>query len=107
MSAYRLSVPDRVKRGEPFAVRVIVQHPMETGFRLDAAGAAIARNLITEIVCRFGDQEVLRMELSSGITANPYFEFFAVADQSGEIAIEWRDDSGARGAARAGVQVAD
>jgi len=107
MSNYRLSVPERVARATPFLVRLIIQHPMETGFRLDAAGVAIAKNLINEIVCRIDGVEVLRMELSSGITANPLFEFFAFADKSGELVVEWQDDSGVHASARANVQVTD
>ncbi|MBI3715556.1 MAG: thiosulfate oxidation carrier complex protein SoxZ [Betaproteobacteria bacterium] len=107
MSNYRLAVPDRVARETPFLVRLIIQHPMETGFRLDAAGAAIPKNLINEIVCRLDGAQVLRMELSSGITANPLFEFFAVADKSGELVVEWQDDGGVHASARAIVQVAD
>ncbi len=107
MATYRLSVPERVKRGEVFAIRIIIQHPMETGFRLDAAGAAIPRNLINQIVCRYAGEEVLRIELSSGITANPYFEFYARADKSGEIVIDWQDDAGVRASAKANVMVSD
>jgi hypothetical protein len=29
----RVQVPQSVRRGEAFEVRVLVQHPMETGFR--------------------------------------------------------------------------
>jgi sulfur-oxidizing protein SoxZ len=105
MSNYRLSVPAQVKRGEDFAVRIIIQHPMETGFRLDAAGKPYPRNLINEIVCKLGGEEVLRIELSSGITANPYFEFHARAEQSGPLTIEWRDDAEVRASASTTVQV--
>ena len=102
---FRLSVPDAAKRGEAIALRLIVQHPMETGYRLDANGTAFAKNVIREIVCRFHGEDVLRMELGSGIAANPYIEFFAVADRSGEIVIDWIDDAGVKGQARAMVTV--
>ena len=31
----RVQVPAQVKKGEPFEIRVLVQHAMETGFRRD------------------------------------------------------------------------
>jgi hypothetical protein len=43
--------------------------------------------------------------MGSGIAANPYFEFYVLADQSGELRFEWQDDSGVGGAERATVQV--
>jgi sulfur-oxidizing protein SoxZ len=107
MSNYRLSVPASVKRGEAIRIRLIIQHPMETGFRLDAAARPIPKNTIREIVCRYGGEEVLRMELSSGITANPYFEFAARADATGEIVVDWIDDLDVKGQARAMVTVTE
>ncbi len=105
MNNFRLSVPATAKRGELVPIRLIIQHPMETGFRLDAAGKAYTKNVIHDIVCRYNGVEVLRMELSSGIAANPYLEFFARAEASGEIAIDWIDDAGDKGQARAAITV--
>ncbi|HEX9390913.1 MAG TPA: thiosulfate oxidation carrier complex protein SoxZ [Usitatibacteraceae bacterium] len=105
MSNFRLSVPTTAKRGELVPIRLIIQHPMETGFRLDAAGKAYTKNVIHDIACRYNGVEVLRMELSSGIAANPYLEFFARAEASGEIAIDWIDDAGDKGQARAAITV--
>ena len=34
----RITVPDRVARGEPFEVRILIRHPMETGYRTDDIG---------------------------------------------------------------------
>ncbi len=105
MNNFRLSVPATAKRGELIAIRLIIQHPMETGFRLDAAGKAYPKNVIHDIGCRYNGVEVMRMELSSGIAANPYLEFFARADASGEIVIDWRDDVGDKGQAHAAITV--
>ncbi len=105
MSTYRLSVPPTVPRGEAFVIKLIIQHPMETGFRLDAVGKPIAKNTIREIICKLGGEDVMRMELSSGITANPYFEFYARAEANSEIVINWIDDAGEKGEARAMVNV--
>lgn len=105
MNNFRLSVPAAAKRGELITIRLIIQHPMETGFRLDAAGKAYSKNVIGDIVCRYNGVEVMRMELSSGIAANPYLEFFARADASGEMVIDWLDDAGAKGQARAAITV--
>jgi len=102
----RLSVPPTVKRGEPFAVRVIVQHAMETGFRRDYDGKVIPMNIVDRLACTYGGREVFRAELGSGIAANPYFVFYVVAHESGPLVVEWKDDRGQEGKVAADVKVA-
>ena len=103
----RLQVPPSVKRGEIFEVRVIVQHPMETGFRRDMNGGVIPLNIVDHLACTYGAQEVFRVEPGSGISANPYFVFPIVANASGELAGEWRDDRGATGRVAANLNVVE
>lgn len=103
----RVQVSQRARRGEAIEVRIAIQHPMETGFRFDHSGRPIPKNVIHTLVCRYNGAEVLRAELGSGVAANPYLQFHLVAQASGEIAFEWVDDSGARGAERVAISVAD
>lgn len=93
----RLQVPPAVRKGEAFEIKVLVQHPMETGFRRDMNGQSIPLNVITRLTCRIGTREVFSAELGSGVAANPYLAFFATADAPGEVVIEWTDDRGDRG----------
>lgn len=102
----RVQVPARVRKGEPFEVRVLVQHPMETGFRRDMNGEAIPVNIVDRLVCRIGGREVFRAELGTGMAANPYIAFYAAAEASGTVEVEWTDDRGARGRATAQLDVA-
>jgi len=102
----RVQVPPSVERGAVFEVRVIVQHPMETGFRRDYDGKVIPLNIVDRLACMYAGREVFRVELGSGIAANPYFVFPVVATRSGELAIEWSDDRGQAGRVSATVNVA-
>ena len=102
----RLQVPPSVKKGEVFEVRVLVQHPMETGFRRDVNGAAIPVNVVDKLACRIAGREVFRAELGTGIAANPYLVFTAVAEASGMVEVEWSDDRGERGSASVALDVA-
>lgn len=101
----RVQVPKSVRRGEVFEVRVLVQHPMETGFRRDMHGRAIPLNILERITARYAGREVFSAELGSGMAANPYVAFHVMADQSGPIEVEWRDDRGETGNASATLQV--
>jgi sulfur-oxidizing protein SoxZ len=101
----RIQVPPSVRRGEAFEIRVLVQHPMETGFRHDLDGRAIPINIVDKLACRYGGQEIFSAELGSGMAANPYLVFYALAEASGEIVVEWSDDRGDQGRVSATVNV--
>lgn len=102
----RLQVPRQARRGEVLEIRIAIQHPMETGFRRDASGREIPKNVINRISCRYNGVEVFRGLLGSGIAANPYLDFFTVADASGELVLDWIDDAGNAGSERASIVVA-
>ena len=105
MALARIQVPPQAKRGELVPVRLAIQHPMETGFRYDNMGRAIPKNVINTLVCRYNGEEVFRAEMGSGISANPYLQFFVRAEVSGDLVFEWVDDAGERGAERAALTV--
>ena len=101
----RITVPPQVPRGQPFEVRVLIRHPMETGYRTDDVGQSIPRNVIREFACRYNTEVVFAATMSSGIAANPYLRFFVTARESGELSFEWVDDAGVRGRERVAVAV--
>jgi sulfur-oxidizing protein SoxZ len=101
----RIQVPSEVKRGELFAVRLAIQHPMETGFRYDHMGRVIPKNVVNTLTCRYNGVEVFRAEMGSGISANPYLQFYTRAEASGELVFDWVDDAGERGSERVAITV--
>jgi len=90
----RVQVPDHVKPGDVVEVRILIQHPMETGYRRDEVGRPIPRNTIRSLTCRYGGEEIFSAEMSSGIAANPYLQFTTVAQSSGVLEFAWVDDEG-------------
>ena len=102
----KLQVPPSVKKGEPFEIRVLVQHPMETGYRRDLNGMSIPMHIVDKLACRVGGREILRAELGTGIAANPYLAFYATASESGEVEVEWSDNRGDTGRVTARFTVA-
>jgi sulfur-oxidizing protein SoxZ len=105
MALARIQVPKEAKRGELVTVRVAIQHPMETGFRYDNMGRPIPKNVINTLVCRYNGEEVFRAEMGSGISANPYLQFYVRAEATGELAFDWVDDAGERGSERVSLTV--
>ena len=90
----RVQVPQSVRKGEPFEVRVLVQHPMETGFRRDLDGQSIPTHIVDKLSCRYGGREVFRAELGTGISANPYIAFYFKVPGPGSFEFTWIDDAG-------------
>jgi len=105
MSVARIRVPAQAKRGELVEIGIAIQHPMETGFRMDNNGRAIPKNTISNLVCRYNGVEVFRAEMGSGIAANPYLQFYIVAQESGNVEFSWADDAGEKGSASSAITV--
>lgn len=90
----RMNVPETAAEGEAVEVKVLISHPMETGFRRGLDGRAIPRNIIREVRCTYDGREVFRAELHPAVAANPYLAFHIRATRSGDVTLFWSDDEG-------------
>jgi sulfur-oxidizing protein SoxZ len=90
----RLRVPKTGKQGEMIEIRVMVEQPMESGFRHDNMGKLIPRHIATQFDCRYNGREVFRATLHPAVSTNPYFLFYLVAQETGELVFSWADDRG-------------
>lgn len=89
-----IDMPRQVTRGQAFEIRVMIGHPMETGYRRGADGDRLPRNILTEFRCEFGGELVFSARLYPAISANPFLSFGMVAERSGELIFTWRGDRG-------------
>ena len=108
-----ITIPAAAKRGETIEIRVLIQHPMETGYRRSSEGAMLARNLIRRFSCRFEplaalantptdalanmpvkSEDVFSATLYAAIAANPYLSFHTVVSSSGVFVMQWDGDNG-------------
>lgn len=101
----RLIVPPLVHAGEEFQVRLLIQHPMETGFRRDVKGDLIEVNLLESLSLDFEGQLVFTALSMNALTANPYLAFVVAVKQSGNFNARWRDQRGNEGSISASVRV--
>lgn len=101
----RLQLSSPARRGQAIEVRLLVQHPMETGFRFDFMGSAITKNVIHSLQADYGGRTVFRARMGSGVAANPFLQFWVMPDESGEIRLRWQDDQGDTGEISARVEV--
>jgi sulfur-oxidizing protein SoxZ len=89
-----INVPKQVKRGEPFDVKLLISHSMESGQRHDNMGQVIPRDIINSFVCTYNGADVLRADLFPAIAANPFLSFAVVAQESGKLTMTFIDDNG-------------
>ena len=90
----KMNVPETAAEGEIVPVKVLISHPMETGFRRGLDGQPIPRNIIQEIRCTYAGNEVFRADLHPAIAANPFFAFHLRASVSGDVTLSWTDAEG-------------
>src|SRR5437879_13293481 len=101
----RILVPREARRGGLIEVRVLIQHPMETGFRYDSLGRQTPRNVIHRFECRNDGVEAFRAEMGAGIAANPYLRSSAPAERTADIECRRVEQETASGYASARVTV--
>ena len=95
MPATRIVVPAKANRGDVIEIKTIINHVMETGYRRDSVGRAISRDIITKFTCTYAGEEVFRMDLFTGVAANPFVAFTTIATQTADLVFEWTDQHGA------------
>jgi sulfur-oxidizing protein SoxZ len=94
MARALINVPAKAKRGEVIAIKTLISHVMESGFRHSTTGEVFPRNIITGFVATYNGDEIFRATLFPAIAANPFITFHTVAIESGTIEFEWTGDNG-------------
>jgi sulfur-oxidizing protein SoxZ len=89
-----INVPKQVKRGQPFDVKLLISHPMESGQRRDDNGRPIPRDIINSFVCSYNGEDVFSGDLFPAIAANPFLSFSVVAETSGTLTMTFTDAHG-------------
>ena len=94
MSSVLINVPASARRGEIIQIKTLISHVMEPGYRRNAMGAIVPRDILRLFVCTYNGEEVFRAEIYPAIAANPYLAFNTIATESGTLAFTWSGDKG-------------
>lgn len=89
-----IQAPSSARAGDVVQVRTLVQHAMETGYRVDADGQPLPRDLIRRLEAHFDGELILAAELHAAISANPFFAFYFRLPRSGVLTLRWQGDNG-------------
>jgi hypothetical protein len=91
----RVGVPKAIKPGDPFEVRTIISHPMETGLRLNARNQYEPLRIIETFTCLMNGEVAFSVELVPAIATTPYLAFSLVTAEPAQLDCEWLDTTGA------------
>ena len=95
MAKARVKISKKIKKGEPFEVKTLISHKMESGQRKnEETGENFPRKIINTFICRLDAEEVFRAKLYPAVSANPFLSFYVTAEKSGELEFIWIDDDG-------------
>ena len=89
-----LRVPAKVKAGEVIAIKTLIQHKMESGFRYTSTGERVPRDIVTSLVATFDGEEIYAIDLTSAIAANPFVAFTTRVERTGMLRVTWTGDHG-------------
>jgi sulfur-oxidizing protein SoxZ len=95
-----ITMPASAKRGDIIDIRILVQHPMETGYRRGSEGAILKRDLIRRFEVYFVNARTatpalaFAADLFAAVSANPYIAFSYRAEESGAFKFRWVGDHG-------------
>lgn len=76
-------------------VKVLMNHPMETGLRKDTSGALVPAMFINEVTASLDDKLVMHAQWGPAVAKNPYLAFKVKGGKAGDkVTISWKDTSG-------------
>ena len=101
----RVRAPAKLTRGTPGEVISLINHPMQTGLHHDDDGNPIPKRIIQRLSVDLDGEPVLRVRFHRSISANPYLRFFIAPERSGELALEWEEDTGRKASQSAPIEV--
>jgi sulfur-oxidizing protein SoxZ len=95
-----MSAPIKIRaqiQGETADVRILMQHPMETGQRKDENGQTVPMNFIQNFTVSLNGKAVIDGQLNTSISRNPLFTFKARGIKAGDkLSVTWTDNLGER-----------
>jgi len=89
--------------GDVADVKVLMNHPMETGQRKDAkTGQLVPAHFIQEVVATLNGKPVMSANMNAAVSKNPYLGFKVKGAKAGDkINVSWTDNKGDKNSADA------
>ena len=82
-------------QGDVTEVRILMQHPMETGQRKDDKGQTLPTQFIQSFTVSLNGKPIIDGQLNTSISRNPLFSFKVRGVKGGDkLAVTWADNTG-------------
>ncbi|MBU1222579.1 MAG: thiosulfate oxidation carrier complex protein SoxZ [Gammaproteobacteria bacterium] len=91
--------------GDVADVKVLMNHPMETGTRKDAkTGQLVPAHFIQEVSATLNGTPVLNANIGGAVSKNPYLGFKVKGAKAGDkVVVSWADNTGDKNSAEATI----
>ena len=81
--------------GDKATVRVLMNHEMETGLRVDTSGKLVPAWYIQEVTAQHNGKTVMAAQWGPAVAKNPFLQFNVKGAKTGDrITISWVDTKG-------------
>ena len=82
-------------KGDTGDIRVLMNHPMETGLRKDGSGKLVPVHFIQNVEVKLNGRTVIEGQISQAVSRNPVFSFRVNGVKAGDrIEVSWLDNHG-------------
>jgi len=82
-------------KGDVTEIRVLMNHPMETGQRKNSSGKVIPMHFIQNVTVKVNGKTVIEGQTSQAVSRNPVFSFRVKGAKRGDkVEISWLDNKG-------------
>jgi len=82
-------------KGDVTDIRILMNHPMETGMRKEADGTLVPAHFIQTVSVDVGGKRVIQGQTGTAIARNPAFGFKVKGAKAGEeVVVSWTDNKG-------------
>lgn len=82
-------------KGDTADIRVLMNHPMETGQRKDGSGKIVPMHFIQNVEVKVNGKSVVEGQISQAVSRNPVFSFRVKGVKAGDkVEVSWLDNKG-------------
>jgi len=91
-------------KGDTTDVKVLLNHPMETGQSRDPRGQLIPAHFIQTVTVTLNGKPVMEADLSQGVSKNPFLSFRIKGAKAGDkLTVTWVDNMGDKNSETAAI----
>lgn len=101
----RVRATGKLAQGASGEILTMISHPMTTGLAKNAQGETPPQRIIQRFEATLDDRPLIKATYFRSMAANPYLKFAFKPGKSGELRLEWTEDTGKTTQVREAIKV--